>query len=246
MRADQQLSVQMGGDVFQIACEDSETVADLRSQLHPWLFDGQGLPGFQISPPGSDNKLWVLLGSNASVLARSTERSTIVRILLRHLGAMRAPQPPSTRRLGAAAFAGQSGVVLLGPSLLRKQPPIERQLVRAGLSLIDSSFIQVNELAPDSLVGIENSDPTDDELIPAHQHPAAGVGPIAGLLWQSDTDPAEVSSGQVAHAVSSITRNGTHTDRIDFGISWSDKLKIHLVNQFESGSVVAKAAQLVG
>lgn len=246
MRADQHLSAHMGGDVFQIACEDTDTIIELTERLRPWLNDGQGLPGFKISVPQPGNRMWVLLGSNGNVLGRSTQQHAIIEILLRHLAALIAPQREATQRLDLGAYASSSGVVLIDPSLLRSQPPIERQLAEAGFSMVDSPFVEANTVGPPSLSAIAASEFALDDSLEGHLHSASVSGRVRGLLWPSSPDAADVTPGQIAHALAKVAKSGTREARIDFGISWADSLHVRLVDALEKHSVLLTAKALLG
>lgn len=245
MRADQQLSVNMGGDFFQIACNDTDVIRELQDLLSPWFMEGQGLPGFKISVPEPGNKMWVLLGSEGNVLARSTERSAVVRALLRHLAALAAPQQPSTQRVGMSAFSNSAGVVMIDSRLLNAQPPIERALTRSGLEVVDSPFLEVAIDGDPTVSAIAAGEPASSQTDDGHAHPASIGGPVKGFLWAASPDAAEVTPGQVAHALASVARTGTHADRLDFGIAWCEKVPVYLVVPSDKGSVLRTAEELL-
>lgn len=245
MRAEQQLSVNIGGDFFQIACNDTDVIQELRELLSPWFMEGQGLPGFKISVPEPGNKMWVLLGSEGNVLARSTDRSAVVRALLRHLAALAAPQHQETQRVGMSAFTGPSGVVLVDSRLLNAQPPIERALTRSQLAIVDSPFLEVAIEGDPMVSAIAASEPASNYTDDGHVHPVSVEGSIQGLLWAASPDAAEVTPGQVAQALASVARTGTHAERIDFGIAWCEKVPVHLVVPWDKGSVLRTAEELL-
>jgi hypothetical protein len=244
VRADQQLTVRMGGDCFQIACEDCKTIDELTALLKPWIVEGTGLPGFRVSVPESKSGLWILLGSDGAVLARSVDRMPVVRALLRHLSALAAQKGPNAVRLGLRALGGPGGYVLVEPDLLRYKPPIERRLDRLGLRVVDSVFVEVAEGAP-FLCSIATEQPSLASADCGHVDASLAAGPVRSVLWPASLDATEPTPGQVAHAFARVARSGSTEERLDFAIDWSKRVSLRLVSPDRGEDILDVAASLL-
>ncbi len=218
MRAEQQLNLDMGGDCFQIVCEDPQIIEQLRPALTPWMVEGPGLIGYKIVAPNESTPLWILIGSDGAILSRSRTAEPVVRALQRHLMALAAPDLPSAVRLGLTGVVGPRGVALVDPEVLRTQPLVERQLQRMDMAVIDSPFVQ---LRPGETIAlpIYVTDETETDI--GHQSATVGPAPIVGVIWHAYADALQPTRGQAAHALAVSARTGSHAERIEAGISWS-------------------------
>lgn len=243
MRTNSSISLDIGGDHFHIRCEDSEALALIAGFSQRWQAAPAVLPGYQVSAPSKSKRLWVLLGSNGAVLARSLRRDDVLTCLERHLHALASPRAADASRFSLTAVAGPEGVVLVHPDLFRYQPFIERRWAQAGLSIVDSPFAQIRLESDPVAVASPSSDST--ATYPGHCALADAAGPVRGLLWTGYHDAPAATHAQVVHALATSLLAGDRDDRLEAAKEWARHLGVLLVPAFERKSLLTSATELL-
>lgn len=255
MGTDTSISLGIGGDHFHILCDDPDALARIAEFSRPWHAAPAALPGFQVAPPTAGKRLWVLLGSNGAVLARSTDRDDILRCLERHLHALASDRPNDSSRFSLTAIAGPNGIALVHPDLFRYQPFIERRWAQAGMAIVDSVFasLQLNSsqlnsphlASPPMSIG---SAPTSPDLINGllgHIDSSLVNRPVLGLLWTGHYDAPEATHAQIVHALTTSSLADSQGERLRTAHEWAPHLPIVLVPALERKSLLEAAKALL-
>lgn len=246
MSPDLQLAFELGVDRVSILCDDHSIVTQLKDELCAWLTNSIAFPGFKIETPTPDNRMWVLLGSDGTILGRSVERDLVVRALKRHLGSIAAtPTEGPYLRTSLRAISGPASAVILDKALLQKQPFAERQYQRYGLAVLDAPFVDLVVDTPSQLHGLSVPDAFAIEAEPGHSPVPAGNLPVQSLLWPATEDASQPTHAQVTHALASVSMNGTHRQRLDRASTIARDLPIRFVSIHDRNSALTAARELL-
>lgn len=243
MRADQILTLQLGDELRTLIVGDSSLAAKLTSDLGDILANGYAAPGFKIEAPSGRHGFWLLIGGDGAVIARARTSDAIERSLRRHVAAVCAKSlPANSSPFALRSIVGGDASVLVSPQLLKAQPPVERQLSKHGLAVVDSPFVLVRD---GRSVGIRDAAHSvrDDRGHTAMVHDAIS---IRGLLWMKWGEGAVTPTrGQVAHAFAVAARSGSRDDRLDEGLTMADQVVVELVDGTKQGACLTAARRLL-
>lgn len=229
MQADQQLTLDIGGNQFRITTSDPDSADFLRSALAEHVIEGDALLGFKLALSDSRRSeteetsahrdpsgLSVLVDCTGAVLARSRHGEAVLAALTSHLAAINlsASQSPASRYRLRALIAQHHAVLVMAP-LFTRPPVIERRLARLGYRVADVPFIDID-------AGSRMLQPFDVNWPAlAHLRPGAGhassrelAQPVTQLLWPAQDGASVPSLAQVCHAIATSALTGSHEERL--------------------------------
>jgi hypothetical protein len=204
----------MNDRLFRVVIPDPELLGTLKKLLEDFAHDSDALLGFQMTEGGGG--LWTLVSGSGEVLARSRSKHMVFGSLLNFIDEMAAPAPTDgVVRLAMRALVRTegNGATLFGPHPHLFGPFIERRLEKAGLSVVDSRFVDIDMADGPPKLAMTVETPAIHHK--SHLHVNTLHAPIERIalpaeLWRS-VDP---TPGVVAAAIASSSRSAGRKARL--------------------------------
>lgn len=238
MEAEQQLTLDLGGNRFRITTSDPDTATRLGEILAHHTIDDDALLGFRLTLPGGPAQrcssagggagLAVLVDCTGVVLARSREPEAVLAALGGHLTALHHGTPaPPVARLRVRALLADDHAILVAPPLLSRPPVVERRLSQLGYRVADVPFVDVD--VESSL--LQPADVPWPELAeldrgPGHAGPHELDRTVVGLLWPSADDLGAPTPARITHALAAAALTGSRSRRMTDAERLADRLTV--------------------
>lgn len=133
----------VNGHRMRMSCDDERTADEVRRSIGATVDDGSSPLGFILRSPAGRNRLYVLTDRCGFVMARSRRIGAIVASSRGLVSSFEPPAQGAQRFRMRAVYDGESATLFV-PPLLFTDTPIERHLVRSGLSLIDRLVVDID------------------------------------------------------------------------------------------------------
>lgn len=241
MQADQQLTLDIGGNRLRVTTSDHDSADFLRRALADHVIEDDALLGFKLAltdPRGltahetptrrDQSGLCVLMDCTGAILARSSDRNVVLAALTGHLAALNlsAPRWPISRYRLRALITSDHAVLVAAP-LLTRPPVIERRLAKLGYRVADVPFVDIDaeslmlqpfDIAWPALAKLESGS--------GHASSRELAQPVTKLLWPARENASNPSPAQVVHAMAAATLSGNHQQRISGAEQLTEKIEV--------------------
>lgn len=231
----------MGPHAFRIHVAEPKLRDVVSSQLADYVRTTDDLLlGYKVDSPEKANGMYVLLSGAGTVLGRARSGEDIVQILVNHLaGQLIEPAQPGYLRIGLRVLSTSTRTALLGPTLATRPTLIERSMERAGVSVVDSAFVDVDPATGQLNRFVTPADAPVAKNIGAHLSPTTFDNELTELLWPGEYVPADLSISLVTRELARFARNGDRAFRLRASRLLARHLDVRVIASRDSRDVIA-------